>query len=218
MRRFRDFSIPQKLTWMNLLVSGAALLLASAGFFVYDLYNFRTGTVRNLGIQAQIIGSNSISALLFDDPHSAESTLSALQAAPHVMFAEIYTPDGRAFAGYRRDRSGIISVPAANSNRTNASLPVPEWSSRIIQTDYLPRQNGRHDIHPVGFASYARPREKLRTHCRDGVSNISARGHVDIISCTQVDRRTYRASRGDSSNCFIGKELFSSGSCDRRAQ
>ena len=81
MLRFRDYSIPKKLTWMNLLVSGTALLLASTGFFAYDLYNFRASTVRNLGIQAQIIGSNSISALLFDDPRSAENTLSALRAA-----------------------------------------------------------------------------------------------------------------------------------------
>jgi signal transduction histidine kinase len=111
MLRFRDFSIPKKLTWMNLLVSGAVLVLASAGFFLYDLYNFRTGTVRNLGIEAQIIGANSVSALEFDDPHSAENTLSALQAAPHVMFAEIYTPDGNAFAGYRRDHSGTFPPP-----------------------------------------------------------------------------------------------------------
>jgi len=111
MLRFRDFSIPKKLTWMNLLVSGAVLVLASAGFFLYDLYNFRTGTVRNLGIEAQIIGANSVSALEFDDPHSAENTLSALQAAPHVMSAEIYTPDGNAFAGYRRDHSGTFPPP-----------------------------------------------------------------------------------------------------------
>jgi signal transduction histidine kinase len=111
MLRFRDYSIPKKLTWMNLLVSGTALLLASAGFFAYDLYNFRASTVRNLEIQAQIIGSNSISALLFDDPRSAENTLSALRAAPHVMFAEIYAPDGRAFASYRRDGSGSFPAP-----------------------------------------------------------------------------------------------------------
>src|SRR5258708_23538088 len=102
MLRFRHHSIPKKLTWMNMLVSSTALLLASAGFFAYDLYNFRTGAVRDLGIQAQIIGSNSISAVVFDDPRSAETTLSALAAAPDVMSAEIYTPDGRAFAAYRR--------------------------------------------------------------------------------------------------------------------
>jgi signal transduction histidine kinase/CheY-like chemotaxis protein len=96
---------------MNILVSGAALLLACAGFFAYDLYNFRDGTVRNLAIQAQIIGSNTISAMTFDDPHSAENTLSALQAAPHITFAGIYSPDGRPFAAYWRDRSGPIPLP-----------------------------------------------------------------------------------------------------------
>jgi signal transduction histidine kinase len=111
MLRFRDYSIPKKLTFMNMLVSGAALLLASAGFFAYDLYNFRASTVRNLGIQAQIIGSNSVSALEFDDPRSAGNTLSALHAAPHVMFAEIYTPDGQTFAGYRRDIGGSFPPP-----------------------------------------------------------------------------------------------------------
>jgi signal transduction histidine kinase len=109
----RDYSIPKKLTWMNMLVSGTALLLAGAGLFVYDLYSFRVGTVRDLGTQAQIIGSNSISAVLFDDSHSAETTLSALQAAPHVMSAEIYRLDGFAFAGYWRDRRESPPPPPA---------------------------------------------------------------------------------------------------------
>jgi signal transduction histidine kinase len=111
MLSLRDCSIPKKLTWINVLVSGATLLLAGASLFAYDLYSFRVGTVRDLGIQAQIIGSNSISAVLFDDRHAAETTLSALQAAPHVMSAEIYTPDGAEFAGYRRDRRQPPSLP-----------------------------------------------------------------------------------------------------------
>jgi hypothetical protein len=131
MLRFRDFSIPKKLTWMNLLVSGAVLVLASAGFFLYDLYNFRTGTVRNLGIEAQIIGANSVSALEFDDPHSAENTLSALQAAPHVMSAEIYTPDGNAFAGYRRDHSGTFPPPPPIPTGPGRSPPLPAWGGGI---------------------------------------------------------------------------------------
>jgi signal transduction histidine kinase len=113
MSTFRDFSIPKKLTWMNLLVSGAALMLASAGFFGYTIYSLRSNIVRNLGIQAQIIGTNSISALEFDDPRSAETTLSALQAASPVISAEIYTMDGRAFAGYRRNQAEFLPPPPA---------------------------------------------------------------------------------------------------------
>jgi signal transduction histidine kinase len=99
---FRDYSIARKLTSMN-LVSAAALLLACAVFVAYDLTAFRENLVSNLSVQAQIVGSNSVSALLFNDPLSAERTLSALQAAPNIESANIYTPDGQAFAAYRRD-------------------------------------------------------------------------------------------------------------------
>ncbi len=67
---------------MNMLVSGAALLLACAAFIGYDMVTFRATIVRNLSTQAQIIGSNSASALLFDDPQAAETTLSALEPPP----------------------------------------------------------------------------------------------------------------------------------------
>src|SRR5579863_183714 len=113
MFRVCDVSITSKLTWVNILVSGTALLLAGAGLFTYDLYSFRLSTVRDLSTQAQIIGQNSISAVVFDDPGSAGTTLSALQAAPHIMSAEIYTPDGAEFAGYRRDRGRSSPVPPA---------------------------------------------------------------------------------------------------------
>ena len=81
----QNYSISKKLTWMNMLVSGVALLLACGGFCAYDLYSFRDALVRNLSIQAEIIGDNTASALLFDDSHSAEKTLSALAANRHLV-------------------------------------------------------------------------------------------------------------------------------------
>lgn len=95
-------SISRKLTLLNLLASAAALLCASAGFFVYDLNNARNTILNNLDIQAQIIGYNCVTPLLFNDPQSAERTLSALRASRHIVYAGIYTPTGQFFAGYRR--------------------------------------------------------------------------------------------------------------------
>src|SRR5438270_4382182 len=102
----RGNSIAKRLTRMNMLVSGAALLIACAAFVAYDLVNFREAMVHNLSIQAQIAGSNSVSALLFNDPQAAENTLSALKAAPNIVSAGIYTLDGTPFAMYWRDGSG----------------------------------------------------------------------------------------------------------------
>jgi hypothetical protein len=111
MHRAKDASIAKKLTWMNMLVSATALLLACAAFIGYDRVNFRETMVRNLSTQAQIIGSNSASALLFNDPHAAEDTLSALKAAPNILSAVIYTPDGQPLASYSRDRNVPIPAP-----------------------------------------------------------------------------------------------------------
>ena len=107
---FRDYSISKKLTWMNMLVSGAALLLACGAFIAYDVISIRDGMVYNLSMQAQIVGVNSTSALLFNDPHSAENTLSGLKSWPNIVSAGINTLDGRPFATYRRGQSG--QVPA----------------------------------------------------------------------------------------------------------
>ena len=112
----RDNSISKRLTRMNMLVSGAALLISCAAFVAYDVVSFRDAMVHNLSIQAQIAGSNSVSALLFDDREAAESTLSALKAAPNIVSAGIYTPEGRSFAMYWRDGStqslALPSIPA----------------------------------------------------------------------------------------------------------
>jgi Periplasmic sensor domain len=95
MLKFGDYSISRKLTRMNMFVSGAALLLACAAFVAYDVVAFRQDIARNLSIEAQIAGSNSVSALLFNDPREAEKTLSALRAAPNIVSAHIYTLEGQ---------------------------------------------------------------------------------------------------------------------------
>ncbi len=107
---FRDYPISKKMTWTNMLVSGAALLLACTSFIGYDLLSFRKATVYNLSIQAQIAGSNAVSAILFDDQSSAERTLSALHASPNIISAGILALDGSPFAAYSRDPGGKIPV------------------------------------------------------------------------------------------------------------
>src|SRR6202165_4784693 len=103
MFKAQNQSISGKLTWMNMLVSGAALLLACAAFIAFDMITFRHAMLRNLSNQAQILRSNSASAVLFNDPQSAENTLLALKAAPNILSAQVYLPDGRPFAASPRD-------------------------------------------------------------------------------------------------------------------
>lgn len=116
MFKAKEYSIAQRLTWMNMLVSGVALLMACSAFIGYDVMTFRTVTLRNLSIRSQVIGSNSVSALIFNDPESAVKTLSALKADPHVLSAVIYTLDGQPFASYLRSEGDRIPPPPVISS------------------------------------------------------------------------------------------------------
>lgn len=108
MSKSRPISIASKLTRMNMLVSATALVLACVGFVAYDLASFRSLLVRNLSIQAQVAGSNSVSALLFDDAAAAERTLVAFRLAPNIVSASIYDDEGKLFASYQRDSGARI--------------------------------------------------------------------------------------------------------------
>ena len=118
---FTDYSISKKLTWMNMLVSGVALLTACVALIGYDLVTFRAVAVSNLSTQAQIVASNSISALLFDDPQAAQNTLSALKTAPNIKSAGIYASDGHPFAAYWRDQGRQVpALPSLAPGQTEA--------------------------------------------------------------------------------------------------
>lgn len=95
-------SISAKLTWMNLVVSATVLVLAAVAFFSWDVISFRRNLVHNLETSAQIVGTNSVSALLFDDQLSAATTLQALRSSPDVVSAALVTGDGTTFAEYQR--------------------------------------------------------------------------------------------------------------------
>lgn len=108
-RMLGSASISAKLTRMNLMVSGLVLLLAVVAFFVYDLVSFRHNLIRNLQTSAEIVGTNSVSALLFDDPESATTTLMALRSSPDVVAAKLVDNNGAAFASF--DRPGATELP-----------------------------------------------------------------------------------------------------------
>jgi signal transduction histidine kinase len=104
----RSSTIAARLTWMNMLVCTFALMIACVAFLIYDQFSVRQGMVSNLSTQAQIIGTNSVSALTFNDPQAAEATLAPLRSFPAVMSAGVLTPDGKIFAQYSHDQAGVV--------------------------------------------------------------------------------------------------------------
>ena len=95
-------SISGRLTALVVLVSGTALLLAYISYLAYDFYSLRNNLIESIDSQANLIGINSETALLFDDQQAAEATLSALRGAPSILTAEIFRANGSPFASYTR--------------------------------------------------------------------------------------------------------------------
>ncbi len=85
---------------MMLLTSIIVLTLSSVLFIINDMITFRRAMVNDLSMLAEVIGSNCIGALSFNDREFAEKALTALRVNPHVVCACIHNSEGELFAGY----------------------------------------------------------------------------------------------------------------------
>ncbi len=112
MHLFQNTSIQRKQMLAIMLTSIVALLLACAGFITYEIVSYRQELVWSLTSLAEMIGDTSSGALDFNDPKTAEDTLSSLRARPNIVAACIYTKDGSPFAKYvRRDVPAGFRIP-----------------------------------------------------------------------------------------------------------
>src|SRR3982751_563731 len=83
-----------------LLTSTFALWLMGTALIAYEFVTFRRALATNMGVLAQIVGSNSTAALAFDDAANAREILAALSAEHQVTAAALYDQKGNLFARF----------------------------------------------------------------------------------------------------------------------
>jgi signal transduction histidine kinase/CheY-like chemotaxis protein len=108
---YRNLPIKYKLRFIVIFTVGSALLLACGAVLLYDQLDYRESMRNDLGVLAEIFGSNSTAALTFGDQRTAEEILSGLRARRHVTDAVIYDADGRPFATYHRPGEEPHPIP-----------------------------------------------------------------------------------------------------------
>ncbi len=135
---FRSIPIRRKLQIVIMVICAAALLLACVAFAGYEWITFRHTMPQQQDTLAEIVGANCAAAVVFDDAKSAERTLSALQAEPHIVAACLYLPDGQPFATYarrdiRRWRPSALVADGAKfgGDRLYVTRPVIHDNERI---------------------------------------------------------------------------------------
>ena len=116
MKFLRDTPIKRKLMLVILLASGFALFLMGSALITYELITFRQSLAVNIGVLAEIIGSNSTASLAFRDSKSAKEILGALSAEGQITEAAIYDDNGKMFARFPTDASlaNFPKVPGAD--------------------------------------------------------------------------------------------------------
>ena len=102
MRSFRDLSIPTKLTLIAMATTGLVLLLASGAFVTSEITSVQRAMIQELSALADVIGTNSVSALTFNDPQAGRDTLAALRSKRSIVAARLLRPAGGTFASYTR--------------------------------------------------------------------------------------------------------------------
>ncbi len=125
MHILKNISIKQKLTWIILLISSFALLLAILFLIAYDQFTFKESMKSNLTTLAEIIGKNTVAALMFNSEEDASQTLGTLiDAKKYIDVAALYDKNDRVFAKYKREGVDIHTLP-----------PIPEEEGCFIENN-----------------------------------------------------------------------------------
>ena len=111
MKAFRDYSIGVKFLSTLIITTLFAAALMAGSLFFRELAVFTESTENELAGLSRIVGANCSSAMVFDDPDTAQEILSSLKHRPKVLAAAVYNNDGDIFAQYTREDRPDITLP-----------------------------------------------------------------------------------------------------------
>ncbi|CAH0444598.1 hypothetical protein LMG10661_01023 [Ralstonia syzygii subsp. syzygii] len=123
----------------NMAAAGAALTIAGVLLIAFQFVALRAALVRDVHVQARIIGANSVAALLFDDRRAAEETLGALAGSPSLRAAGVFTAQRLPLGLYQRGDAAPVRAPDAallrdqeESTATRLEVVEPIFSERRV--------------------------------------------------------------------------------------
>lgn len=114
MLSFRNMSIRKKLILMQVFTTVLVLVTMFLIFIVTDVKSFKQRKVDNIKSIAQVIGTNSISAIQFQDQAAAMEMLNQLhKVSPEITEVAIINKKGEIFARYSSPKTVPLQVPAS---------------------------------------------------------------------------------------------------------
>jgi signal transduction histidine kinase/ActR/RegA family two-component response regulator/HAMP domain-containing protein len=108
----RRLSIRQKLMFITMASSMAALLLVAVAFLIFEYFTFRTTMQRDLATLAVITGDQSSAAVRFEDKDAAREILNRLQVKPGIEAAGLYLGTNAFVQYYFSTNKDLPAIPA----------------------------------------------------------------------------------------------------------
>jgi signal transduction histidine kinase/CheY-like chemotaxis protein len=118
-------SLARKLTLIGVVTSIVSLVVAMTALLAWDLSSARTRLVRDTGMLADVIGSNSTAAIVFSDAKAASEIIRALSVNESIESAAIWTKEGTQLA--RFDRGGTSGTGRKLPARAFEVEPDNQW-------------------------------------------------------------------------------------------
>ncbi len=103
MRLWRKLPLKYQMVLMALFSSGVALFVAMVLVLFYQRHDRREHKVEELRSAADLIGTNSAAALVFDDEAGGRKVLDALRVRIRIRTGILYRPGGAVFANFCRN-------------------------------------------------------------------------------------------------------------------
>lgn len=133
-------SILHQLVGYGILITALALFLLMVGTQAYNTLNKYRALSGAMHVAADVIGSNSSAAILFQDEVTATEVLYSLWASPDMLRATIMLPDGRQLAEYHAVDN--LDCPPTNPGQeylleTSSGLQFSWCSVGLQQPIYL---------------------------------------------------------------------------------
>ena len=147
---FRNLSIRRKLMLLFLLTSGITLLASSLTFITREVLNAVREQREDLASFADIVGRNTVAALAFNEPKSANDTMASLAVKQNILAVYLFDVNGKIFNRYAASAANTKVLPF---EKTGFALS-PEISNRMLQD--LSHDFGWH-LGSGGYASIVKP-------------------------------------------------------------
>lgn len=120
MFKLRDISIRNKLILMQVFTSLLVLSIVFAVSVITDIRTYKERKANSVISLAQVIETNSISPLQFDDNEAAKNILSELRStAPEITNAIILNKKGKIFASYSKTNTDSFHIPPNLSEKNH---------------------------------------------------------------------------------------------------